>query len=148
MVLWSVQSRSRVYMGQNCKSNYKETGKAKQIVQPFLPLHLAAPINSGLPRGPLEVKLNKLWTVAVRRGYSHRPCLRLFACRSHKFSYLFCRFFPQCFFFFSYVCLRGIRTCGCEFRAGDQVKKGSALEQLWVTSSWADRCSGRWTAGI
>lgn len=41
--LWSVQSRSRVYMGQNCKSNYKERGKAKQIVQPFLPLHLAAP---------------------------------------------------------------------------------------------------------
>lgn len=47
-------------MGRNCKSSYKETSKATQIVQPFLPLHLVVPINSGLPQGPLEVKLNKL----------------------------------------------------------------------------------------
>lgn len=43
-------------MNQNCKSNYEETGKAKQICQPFL-LHLAVPIClGGLP----EPKLNKL----------------------------------------------------------------------------------------
>lgn len=44
-------------MSQSCKSNYEETGKAEQICQPFLLLHLAVPICLwGLP----ELKLNKL----------------------------------------------------------------------------------------
>lgn len=46
MLLWSVQSRSRVCVGQNCKSNYKEIAEAKHLVELLPPLPLAAPITS------------------------------------------------------------------------------------------------------